>query len=241
MMNLGNGNGKAVAPGSSVTPEDGQKLQEHHDAMKKKEGFAVPAASESAESEEGQENDVLQDVVVDRRKSFSSVVRDHMKQKRPSSDVTNGNDNVKVQEGVKSNIENEEDEKIKLQMQAAKGDSTVLGYAHSHFSGIDEIKKKRERRREETGHAQAAAAPSKPEDYDPWEHFREKPLPTLSRRTAIDCGVNVIQQEMDRESSMIDRAERLGLTVELAAESINPHDASRLQLLYLHDDEAHRK
>jgi hypothetical protein len=113
--------------------------------------------------------------------------------------------------------------------------------ADSHRAKIDEIQKKRERRREETGHAQAAAAPSKPEDYDPWEHFREKPLPTLSRRTAIDCGVNVIQQEMDRESSIIDRAERLGLTVELAAESINPHDASRLQLLYLHDDEAHRK
>ena len=37
----------------------------------------------------------------------------------------------------------------------------------------------------------------------PWENFKEKPLPTLSRRTAIDCGVNVIQQKLQRENRLI--------------------------------------
>ena len=118
----------------------------------------------------------------------------------------------------------------------------VLGQlvADSHRSKLNLIKQKRELRKKEKGYGKADGPP-KPEDYDPWENFKEKPLPTLSRRTAIDCGVNVIQQELQRENRLIDRAERLGLTIEVAAESINPHDASRLQLLYLHDDEAHRK
>ena len=111
--------------------------------------------------------------------------------------------------------------------------------ADSHRSKMNEIKAKREQRRKIN--SKKVDGPPRPEDYDPWENFKEKPLPDLSRRTAIDCGVNVIQQELERENNLIDRAERLGLTVELAAESMNPHDASRLQLLYLHDDEAHRK
>lgn len=110
----------------------------------------------------------------------------------------------------------------------------------SHRVRVEKIRVQREERKLKSGYGKAA----NPDDYNPWDNFRDNSLPTVSKRTAIDCGINLIQQEVDKEAAKRDRENRLGRTVELDHDQegggkLNYHKAT-LQLLYLHNDENDR-
>lgn len=105
----------------------------------------------------------------------------------------------------------------------------------SHKSKLQQLKQKREIRRQKSikrGIVESDNASTN----DSWQHFREKPIDKISQRTAIDCGINLIQVEMEKERARLEREARLGVT----GEGGKVNHKSTLQLLYLHNDENDR-
>ena len=105
----------------------------------------------------------------------------------------------------------------------------------SHKSKLQQLKQKREIRRQKSikrGIVESDDASTN----ESWRHFREKPIDKISQRTAIDCGINLIQIEMEKERARLEREARLGVT----GEGGKVNHKSTLQLLYLHNDENDR-
>ena len=105
----------------------------------------------------------------------------------------------------------------------------------SHKSKLQQLKRKREIRRQESIRKGIVAA-DHADTSESWQHFREKPIEHISQRTAIDCGINLIEVEMEKEQARLEREARLGVTGDAGKVT----HKSTLQLLYLHNDEDDR-
>ena len=105
----------------------------------------------------------------------------------------------------------------------------------SHKSKLQQLKRKREIKRQESIRKGIVAA-DHADTSESWQHFREKPIEHISQRTAIDCGINLIQVEMEKEQARLEREARLGVTGDAGKVT----HKSTLQLLYLHNDEDDR-
>ena len=151
--------------------------------------------------------------------------------------VPNKKNNKKIKKKKKNSPNNEQnrsDEEEHLSKRRLGNVLTQL-VSDSHKSKLQQLKRKRDIKRQQSikkGIVEADNADTS----ESWQHFREKPIEKISQRTAIDCGINLIQVEMEKERAQLEREARLGVT----GEGGKVKHKSTLQLLYLHNDENDR-
>ena len=137
-------------------------------------------------------------------------------------------------ENSPNNKQNRSDEEEHLSRRRLENVLTQL-VSDSHKSKLQQLKRKRDIKRQQSikkGIVEADNADTS----ESWQHFREKPSEKISQRTAIDCGINLIKVEMEKERAQLEREARLGVT----GEGGKVKHKSTLQLLYLHNDENDR-